>query len=92
MLPVPATSVTVDDPNDVLYVLWDRASDQVVGLQIEGFTRDFVYRHPDMAETLLIAQLRGLTREDAEEIAARAKERGPRVAAVVDFLAGLGMA
>jgi hypothetical protein len=63
-----------------------------VGLQIEGFTRDFVYRHPEMAETLLIAHLRGLTREDAEEIVGRAKERGPRVAAVVEYLEGLGAA
>ncbi len=87
-----ATSVPVDDPNDVFHVLWDRAHDQIVGLQIEGIALDFVFRHPEMADTLAIARLRGLTREEADEIARRAKERGPWVAAVAQNLEGLGVA
>lgn len=70
----------------------DRTHEQIVGLQIEGFAQDFVFRHPEMADTLAIARLRGLTREDAEEVARRAKERGPGVAAVVHYLEGLGIA
>lgn len=89
--PRPATSMPVDDADDVLYVLWDQAHDQVVGLQIEGFVSDFVFRHPEMVDALGFARLRGLTHEDAEEIARRAKERGPRVAAVVQYLEGLGV-
>ena len=84
--PRAATSVLIDDPFDSVYVRIDPESNEVVGLQIEGFAIDFVYRHPEMAETLLLADLRGITRDEAAEIVERAQTRGPRAAAVTTYL------
>jgi hypothetical protein len=85
-IPRAATSVLIDDPFDSVYIRVDPESDEAVGLQIEGFAIDFVYRHPEMAETLLIADLRGITREEAAAIVDRAQQRGPRAAAVTSYL------
>ncbi len=84
--PRAATSVLIDDPFDSVYVRMDQESNEAVGLQIEGFTIDFVYRHPEMAETLLIADLRGISRDEAAAIVDRAHERGPKSAAVTTYL------
>jgi hypothetical protein len=68
--PRPAVSIAIDNSDDALYVRLDRAADEVVGLQIEGFLTSFIVRHPDWADTLLIARLRGITREQTPEVAA----------------------
>lgn len=85
-VPRAATSVLIDDPFDSVYVRMDQERNEAVGLQIEGFTIDFVYRHPEMAETLLVADLRGITRDEAAAIVDRAQQRGPRAAAVTTYL------
>ncbi len=84
--PKAGTSVLIDDSFDSVYVRMDLERNEAVGLQIEGFAIDFVYRHPEMAETLLIADLRGITRDEAAAIVDRARQRGPRAAAVTTYL------
>jgi hypothetical protein len=84
--PRPAVSISIDDPDDALYVRLDRAADEVVGLQIEGFITRFIFRHPDWADTLSITRLHGITREDAVAAAAEAREETPQVAAVTHLL------
>ncbi len=71
--PRPAVSISIEDPADALYVRLNRATDEVVGLQIEGFITRFIVRHPDWADTFSIARLRGITREDAVTAAAQAR-------------------
>jgi hypothetical protein len=89
--PRPAVSIAIEDSADALYVRLDRAADEVVGLQIEGFLSRFISRHPDWADTLSIARLRGLTREDAvaAATAAQARQQTPQVAAVTNLLGRL---
>jgi hypothetical protein len=84
--PRPAVSISIDDPEDALYVRLDRAADEVVGLQIEGFITRFIFRHPDWADTLSIARLRGITREGVLAAAAQACQQTPQVAAVTNLL------
>lgn len=84
--PRPAVSISIDDPDDALYVRLDRAADEVVGLQIEGFRTRFIFRHPDWADTLLNARLRGITREEAVATAAQARHEASQVAAVAHLL------
>ena len=69
-----------------MYLRVDEATGAPLGLQIEGFAVSFLYRHPEFADTLEIAQLRGISRDDALAIAAEAKQRGPNVASVTHFL------
>ena len=84
--PRPAVSISIDDPDDALYVRLDRVADEVVGLQIEGFLTRFIFRHPDWADTLSTALLRGITREDAVAAAAQARHQTPQVAVVGHLL------
>ncbi len=84
--PRPAVSISIDDPDDALYVRLDRAADEVVGLQIEGFLTRFLVRHPDWADTFSTARLRGTTREDAVTAVAQARHETPQVAAVTHLL------
>lgn len=84
--PQPAVSISIDDPDDALYVRLDRAADEVVGLQIEGFITRFIFRHPDWVDTLSIARLCGITREDAVAAAAQARQQTPQVASVTNLL------
>ena len=84
--PRPAVSISIDDPNDALYVRLDRAADEVVGLRIEGFITRFISRHPDWADTLSIARIRGITREEAVAATAQVGQRTPQVAAVTQLL------
>jgi hypothetical protein len=84
--PRPAVSIPIDAPDDTLYVRLDRVTDQVVGLQIEGFVSCFISGHPDWADTLSIARLRGITREEAMAVAAQARQQMPQVAAVALLL------
>ncbi len=84
--PRSAVSISIDDPDDALYVRLDRTADEVVGLQIEGFLTRFIFRHPDWADTLSTARLRGITREDAVAAAAQVRHQTPQVAAVTHLL------
>ena len=84
--PRPAVSISIDDPDDALYVRLDRTADEVVGLQIEGFIARFIGRHPEWADTLTIARLRGITRKEAVAAAAKARQQTPQVAAVTHLL------
>jgi hypothetical protein len=84
--PQRSTNVPIDDPDDVIYVLWDRVSDEVVGFQIDHFIADFIYRHPDLAHILRDAELRGITREEAEATIRDAETRAANVGAVARYL------
>ena len=84
--PFRGTSFLVDDPHDSVYLRIDESSGTPVGLQIEGFAIGFVFRHPEFADVLEIANLRGIDREAALAIMADAKQRGPKVATVTHFL------
>jgi predicted protein tyrosine phosphatase len=81
----PATSVLIDDPFDAVYIRMDQDRNVAVGLHIEGFAIDFVYRHPEMAEALLIPDLGGVTRNKAAAIVERARDRGPRPPTVTTY-------
>jgi hypothetical protein len=83
--PRSAVSISIDDLDDALYVRLDRAADEVVGLQIEGFMAQFMISHPDLADILSVARLRGIIRGEAVA-AALAREQAPQVAAVTHFL------
>ena len=82
----PSTAIQIDDPADDVYVLLNRGSDQVVGLQIDGFLTEFIHRHPDLADILAVAHLTGVTREEALVAVNRARQQEPQVAAVTCFL------
>jgi len=82
----PSTAVQIDDPIDDVYVLLNRNTDGVVGLQIDGFLSEVIHRHPDLADILAVARLNGITREDAIAAAEQARQQGPQVAAVTHFL------
>ena len=84
--PQPSTAIQIDDPTDDVYVLLNRGTDQVVGLQIDGFLTEFILRHPDLADILAVAHLSGITREEAIAVAERARQQDPQVAAVARFL------
>lgn len=85
--PRPAVSISIDDPSDALYVRLDRAADEVVGLQIEGFITRFINHHPDWADTLSAARLRGISRKDVLAVASQARQQQtPQVAAVTHLL------
>lgn len=87
--PQPSTAIQIDDPVDDVYVLLNRITDQVVGLQLDGFVAEFMSRHPDLADILAVAHLTGITREEAIAAADRAHQQEPQVAAVTHFLEGL---
>jgi hypothetical protein len=82
----PSTAIQIDDPIDDVYVLLNRSTDQIVGLQIDGFLTEFIHRHPDFAEILAVAHLTGITREEAIAAAERARQQEPQVRAVTHFL------
>lgn len=84
--PRPAVSISIDDPHDALYVRMDRAADEVVGLQIEGFMTGSILRHADLADTLSIARLRGITRGETEAVADQARQHLPQVATLARLL------
>ena len=84
--PQPSTAIQIDDPTDDVYVLLNRATDQVVGLQIDGFLTEFIHRHPDLADILAVAHLTGITRDETVASADRARQQEPQVAAVTYFL------
>jgi hypothetical protein len=64
--PRAATSVPIErDCRTTFYARVHRASEEVVGLQIEDFTTSFLEWHPELAEALNDAELRGITREEA---------------------------
>jgi len=82
----PSTAIQIDDPIDDVYVLLNRNTDGIVGLQIDGFLSEFIHRHPDLANILAVARLSGSNREDAIAAAEQARQQGPQVAAVTHFL------
>jgi hypothetical protein len=84
--PQPSTAIQLDDPTDDVYVLLNRATDQVVGLQIDGFLTEVIHRHPDLIDILAVAHLSGITREEAIAAAEQARRQEPQVAAVTHFL------
>ena len=84
--PRPSTAIQIDDPTDDVYVLLNRGTDQVVGLQIDGFLTEFIHRHPDLADILAVAHLSGITREEAIAAANQARQQEPQVAVVTHFL------
>lgn len=73
--PRPALNVPIVDGDDVLLIRWDRGTDQVVGIEVEGFLAGFAERHPVFAGVLRDAELRGISRQEAREIAARIQAR-----------------
>lgn len=84
--PEPSTAIQIDVPTDDVYVLLNRGTDKIVGLQIDGFLTEFIHRHPELADILAVAHLTGNTREEAIAAANQAQQQGPQVAAVTDFL------
>ena len=82
----PSTAIRIDDSEDDVYILLNRGSDQVVGLQIDGFLAEFIDRHPDLADILAVARLTGISREEALAAAQQARQQNPQVAAVTSFL------
>jgi hypothetical protein len=83
--PRPAVSIPIESREDGVYVRLDRETNQVVGLQIEGFIADFIDRFPELADLLKHAHLRGIDRDEAVAIARRAQEHGVRTT-VAHFL------
>ena len=83
--PRPAVSIPIESREDGVYVRLDRETNQVVGIQIEGFIADFIDRFPELADLLKSAHLRGIERDEAVAIARRAQEQGVRTT-VAHFL------
>jgi hypothetical protein len=74
--PRAATSVPIERASrTAFFVRLDRASDEIVGFQIEDFTASFLEDHPELADTLNDADLRGITQEEVAEIIARFRGR-----------------
>ena len=76
--PRAAVSVPLESRDDGVFVRIDRETDEVVGLQIEGFVADFILRYPQLAELLEVAKLRGIDPTEASAIAANARMAGVR--------------
>jgi len=67
-----ATSVPVEDTvdgRDLVFARLDRATDEVVGIQVEEFLDVYVKARPEMIKLLSVAELRGITRDDVRLLA-----------------------
>jgi hypothetical protein len=90
--PRAASSIPIERASrTAFFVRVDRARDEVVGIQVEDFTATFLEWHPELAETLNDAELRGISRGEVGDIIARFRGRAsPETFA--GFLASLAAA
>lgn len=63
---------------DGWYMRWNREQGRVIGLQLEGFLAQAVWREPDLLDALDVADLRGITLEEIARVRCEVAQAGLR--------------